>query len=394
MRFADPATEFLSFVNGSSLVCPDIFPWDASFLTNIAVIDSHHQQLVRLVNDLNKASLFSLEKSTELYFSAVSELSRYAVEHFAAEERLMEEYGVDARHQKDHRGEHERFLTEAPVYFSVAESATPGSSEELFEYLANWLATHILHVDQCMARQISSIRAGANPQDAYDSEAKIQTLNVKPLINAVKALMLEVNNRRTEQYLINERMEEAVMLRTREFEEFNHHLRRLSTQDELTGLPNRRFALMSLKRVYTEHQRYKNCFAVILLDADGFKQVNDTFGHAIGDKVLNALAKRLQDSVRASDIVCRLGGDEFLIICPQTCRDGATEIGKKILDAKSPFINGEGQLCWSGAVSVGISIYSPDVNTDYQELMVEADKALYRAKRGGKDTMHIFDRSS
>ncbi|MDH5512560.1 MAG: GGDEF domain-containing protein, partial [Gammaproteobacteria bacterium] len=122
--------------------------------------------------------------------------------------------------------------------------------------------------------------------------------------------------------------------------------------------------------------------SVLLLDADHFKQVNDRFGHAEGDALLRTLATRLRDAVRRSDIVCRLGGDEFLVICPHSSLPGAADVARKILAAKQPFCTADGVECWDGAISIGIA-EATGAMTQPEDLLEAADQALYTAKRQG-----------
>jgi len=124
--------------------------------------------------------------------------------------------------------------------------------------------------------------------------------------------------------------------------------------------------------------------SVLMLDADHFKAVNDRFGHAQGDTLLRTLAERLRQSVRASDIVCRLGGDEFLIICPRGTREGALNVARLILETSQPCFTPDGVECWDGAISIGIAEAEGDL-VKPEDLLGAADQALYASKhkKGG-----------
>lgn len=100
--------------------------------------------------------------------------------------------------------------------------------------------------------------------------------------------------------------------------------------DALTGLPNRRHALQQLKTLWEESTRSASPLSVMMIDADHFKEVNDTCGHDAGDLVLGELARTLQHAVRTDDLVSRLGGDEFLIICPDTDSSGGRQIAETV----------------------------------------------------------------
>jgi diguanylate cyclase (GGDEF)-like protein len=153
--------------------------------------------------------------------------------------------------------------------------------------------------------------------------------------------------------------------------------------DTLTGLPNRALLADRLAQELARARRTGSGFAVLLFDLDGFKAVNDTWGHAAGDRVLAAVAERARKCVRASDTVGRLGGDEFLAVLPETTSAGALGVAEKLREAlKEPFAL-EGAAAHLGA-SVGISLF-PVHGADAESLQRAADAALYAAKREGKD---------
>lgn len=160
----------------------------------------------------------------------------------------------------------------------------------------------------------------------------------------------------------------------------------LAFLDTLTGLPNR-LSLMDRLGAIGEHAvRHSLEYAVLYLDLDQFKQINDVFGHATGDEVLRVAARRMQACVRAEDTVARLGGDEFVIVVPTpNGRAGAEELAGRILTAiKKPFvIDGMAHLI---GVSIGIALY-PTSGAEPSDLLEAADKALYDAKRAGRNRM-------
>ncbi len=162
-----------------------------------------------------------------------------------------------------------------------------------------------------------------------------------------------------------------------------------SQRDELTNTPNRALLLDRLERAITMAQRRHTRCAVVFLDIDHFKQINDTLGHAAGDAVLQLVARRLETAVRDSDAVGRHGGDEFLVLLAEVSRmTDAVQIAKKlIVDIAAPcLVNGH---LLQVSVSVGIAIY-PDDAHDARTLIGLADAAMYRSKRrgGGSFTFH------
>jgi len=165
-------------------------------------------------------------------------------------------------------------------------------------------------------------------------------------------------------------------------------LESLALQDSLTGLANRRLVVDRIKTALTQARRSKGSMAVIYLDLDGFKQINDKLGHAAGDALLISIAARLKMAVREEDTVARLGGDEFVIALPhiRSARDAA-KMARKIIDAVSRPYDLEGETV-NMTASAGISIF-PVHGQDVESLMKSADKALYEAKRAGKNDYRI-----
>ena len=160
-------------------------------------------------------------------------------------------------------------------------------------------------------------------------------------------------------------------------------IERLAHYDTVTGLPNRALLAELLEREVARARRSERGFALLMFDLDGFKQVNDTWGHAAGDQVLAMVGRRSREGVRASDVVGRLGGDEFLAILPETSREGALQVAEKLRETLSaPYPLGK-QVANVGA-SIGVSFFG-EHGTDAEALQRAADVALYEAKRRGKN---------
>jgi diguanylate cyclase (GGDEF)-like protein/PAS domain S-box-containing protein len=157
-----------------------------------------------------------------------------------------------------------------------------------------------------------------------------------------------------------------------------------SLNDSLTGLPNRRYLLDKLSAMLVTAQRDSEMLGLLYLDLDGFKLVNDSLGHVVGDGLLVQVAGCLLSRIRKGDLLARLGGDEFLVIMDQLHdREDTTMLAEHLLEAISnPFLVNEHLL--SIGVSIGISIYPCDA-TDAEELMQQADSAMYASKREGKN---------
>ena len=158
----------------------------------------------------------------------------------------------------------------------------------------------------------------------------------------------------------------------------------VSEHDQLTGLANRKWINDRLACLKETNDRTGLC----LVDLDGFKQVNDLYGHMIGDALLKAVAQRLKSACAPTDTVARLGGDEFLVLSSPETQDGNAELARRLVEAlKAPFYLGELELLISG--SVGAACFPEDANTG-EQLMVRADVALYAAKSSGRNQHVAF----
>ncbi|MFZ5723542.1 MAG: putative bifunctional diguanylate cyclase/phosphodiesterase [Pseudomonadota bacterium] len=163
----------------------------------------------------------------------------------------------------------------------------------------------------------------------------------------------------------------------------------LATHDGLTGLPNRAHFSQLLNRQVQSARRYEGRFALMFIDLDGFKAINDTFGHEAGDILLVEMAARFSGSVRASDVVARLGGDEFVVLVQEASDiEQVNAVARKILSAAIRPVTIEGRECRVTA-SVGICMFPRDAQ-DEQALLRNADVAMYRAKAQGKNNVQFF----
>ena len=173
--------------------------------------------------------------------------------------------------------------------------------------------------------------------------------------------------------------------RARVAAQFTAALQTLAHNDSLTSLANRAKLDDELRHILAEARRYSRKVAVLFVDLDGFKDVNDRHGHEAGDRVLREVAQRLTGSVRESDVVARLGGDEFAIVLPVIRAEAEAEVvaAKLIRAIDSPIDLGSGASA-SVSASVGISLF-PEQAANAGELLHRADKAMYDAKRRGKN---------
>jgi diguanylate cyclase (GGDEF)-like protein len=166
-------------------------------------------------------------------------------------------------------------------------------------------------------------------------------------------------------------------------------LRQQSIHDPLTGLYNRRFLEESLNREVARCKRKGTGFAVLMIDADHFKRFNDTYGHDAGDGALRALSGALQKSTREADIVCRFGGEEFVVVLPDTNLGGATLLAQRIIEfVRGQEITHNGKTLPSITASIGLAMYPQNGDT-VNALIQSADRALYQAKGAGRDRIML-----
>ncbi len=167
----------------------------------------------------------------------------------------------------------------------------------------------------------------------------------------------------------------------------------LANHDALTALPNRAMFTEVLNLAIENARRYRRSFAVLFIDLDRFKIINDTLGHEAGDKLLQEMGRRLTKTVRSSDVVARLGGDEFVVLVQEVGEPKQVEaVARKILSAVIKPLSIGGQECRVTA-SIGICMY-PSEAQDEQALMKSADIAMYRAKEEGKNTYKFFSQET
>lgn len=212
-------------------------------------------------------------------------------------------------------------------------------------------------------------------QDPFFHEWRLYFFSVMTLVNlaltvAIGLLVRDLNNK------------------NRVLIELNEQLKRMAYYDSLTGLPNRYMLNEYLNKFIDFGEQNNTKFAVLFIDLDRFKFINDTMGHDIGDELLREVKDRLVKCVREGDVVSRLGGDEFVILLKDINESKVRDVAERILDSfKNPFLlNNEEHY---SSPSIGISLYPKDGNDD-KSLIKKADIAMYLAKKRGKNTYQFF----
>lgn len=359
------------------------FQWSQSFVTGLGHVDEQHQVLVGFLNQLG-AKLAENDVSEAECEALLENLLDYAASHFREEEELMAEARLDPRHVDAHLAAHRGFIDEVLLLQKDLTVDRPALTKRILDYLTHWLAFHILGQDQNMAAQLRAVSRGADPAAAYESCESARPDSTEPLLKALSNLFEQVSERNRELVQLTQALEERVQRRTEALVEANRKLEVLASTDLLTGLPNRRLALSMLDAAWRESSESGQPLTCLMMDADHFKAVNDCHGHEAGDLVLVAFARALRDSLRTDDTVFRLGGDEFLAVCPRTDMVSGRQVAEKVLQAVNALRVPLGEHCWRGSASIGVASRTA-VMKDPVELVRMADRAVYEAKDAGRN---------
>lgn len=351
------------------------------------MVDAQHHGLVTIINEYG-AALTEGSIDQAFLVKTCTALRSYAQEHFTTEQALMTKANIDRRHQQSHAQQHAQFAKETMMLAGSITSQSHQDNRFLLDYLIRWLTYHILGSDQQMARQIAAIAAGHSPESAYLAAEKQTDPSTELLLDALSGLFELVSTRNRDLFELNSTLEKRVAARTRDLAEANAALEVISVTDHLTGLPNRRFAMQQLQLHWQESQSGGPALSCLMIDADGFKEINDRYGHDAGDIVLVTLARALKDNCRSDDLVCRLGGDEFLIICPDTSLEGALKLAEQTRFRISNMEVPVGDGCWKGSISIGVGVRSTEMET-IDDLLKTADEAVYVAKSAGRNCVRL-----
>ena len=362
------------------------FNWNQKFETGLPMVDEQHHRLVELINEFGELVTQS-DKVPQPDIDAVfAELGAYARFHFTEEESMMVEVGLKPEYITYHKQLHADFLQELQ---RIHQNLGGDGPQRLLMFLVHWLAYHILGIDMAMARQVAEVQRGVDPeQAAADTRRRGTDGAIDPLLHALRGLFHEVSVRNRELIELNLNLEAKVAERTQALLDANEALEKLALTDVLTGLPNRRSALTQLANEWNDAVAQNKSLACLMLDADHFKDVNDEHGHDAGDEVLRHLTRKLQETLRSNDRVYRMGGDEFMVILPDTSSNGVRRVAENLRAAVASLQVPLGHSSWEVSISIGAASRDPAMN-DYAELIKAADAALYTAKRAGRNRIHL-----
>lgn len=364
----------------------EVFPWNENFSTGIELIDEQHKILIALLNELAMTLAHDNPIETSRIFTKLAE---YAEFHFETEEAIWVDYLGDDPWLTSHQMLHSSFL---PRVVELKEKKIDAHQSEFIEsiilFLIRWLAFHILDHDKRMAFFVRNINNGMAFGDAKTDADKKMGGSVRVLIETVMTmydclstrtltLMRESNNRK--------KVENELHTANKKLRRANLRLKSLSITDALTGLHNRRHFNYVFER---EMKRDNFTLALMIIDIDFFKKINDNYGHTQGDKILVQVNQTLEKTCqRPHDYAFRLGGEEFCIISSNLSLQETGKFAEIIKNAvenlqvpnqhsvASPYLT----------VSIGSCIKIPGDTDSIDTYISTADKNLYQAKTSGRN---------
>jgi diguanylate cyclase (GGDEF)-like protein len=270
-----------------------------------------------------------------------------------------------------------------PLY----DPARSGLAMPVVEALLILVALLALASALVIARGLARARAEAEPPAApatVEPHPGSGSEEVGAMMGAFSRILGRIEEQGSEINDFAQRLEAAY----KELELNNARLKEYSFKDEVTGLYNRRFYSIRLEEEVSRYRRFNHPVSVVLVDLDGFKDVNDELGHGAGDDTLRDMADILLKYSRGINVICRYGGDEFAVLLVETSKAGARLYADRIRQvlATHPFAHGR-----RITASFGIASLPEDVAPGADDLMRAADEALYAAKRAGKNRVSVFE---
>lgn len=231
---------------------------------------------------------------------------------------------------------------------------------------------------------VTGLNAGAvdyisNPFTKVELLARINThLEIKRISDELKNA-----------YKQQKKANDIIQHQNKVLRELNHILEEQSIKDPLTNMYNRRYTIERIKEEMIKYERYNKTFSLIICDIDLFKNINDTYGHAVGDQVLVEVSYLFRTNLRKQDIIARWGGEEFLIILLDTEKEGSYTISKKLLEVINKYSFKSEIEFFNVTITIGISTYSG--NETLETLLKNADDALYYGKEHGRNQINHYD---
>jgi len=338
--------------------------------------------------------------------------SENELRHSELRERTIRENIVDGVLTLDAEGQILSCNKACKTIFGYEIDAMQGNSAHILmptafsERTSKKLGRHLRRWERGMlgiGHEVTGLRADGSEFPAELDLSKI-TLNGEPLYIALVRDITEKKEAEQRLQQFNQQLEQRVTERTEELAQSNeklrheiherikaqHELSHLAHHDSLTGLPNRAMFHQHLEIMLHHALRHGRRLALMFMDLDGFKNINDTQGHEAGDRLLIEIAERMRACVRKEDMLARMGGDEFTILLNELKHDeDASLVANKLIEAVNRPVRIGEQLCHVG-ISIGISLF-PNDSATADTLLRLADDAMYAAKSAGKNTYRYSD---
>lgn len=238
---------------------------------------------------------------------------------------------------------------------------------------------------------LTALEAEDKLVEAFD--AGVDDFMNKPLKSRVLGARLRAGQRVVTLQQEIERDREEIRRFAAELAVSNRRLHEAALTDVLTGLPNRRYAVERFLQEWQAANRSGRPLSCMVVDVDNFKRINDTYGHDAGDRVLKQAAQAIKSGMRAGDVVCRTGGDEFLLISPETDLDSACACAERICGAVAGLVLGTGSQTFTCSVSIGVATRRPEI-ADIDALIKLADDGVYQAKQQGRNCFVSIQKSA
>lgn len=493
----------------------DIFPWNEHFETGLSTVDSQHRKLVKILNDLATNVAFNADEG--VLNAIFDELTDYTLYHFETEEAIWHHYLPDDPLDSAHQSVHQQFI-ETALRFKEDQKNKPliDLAKEALEYLARWLASHILETDRHMAYIVFALQEGLSVSEAKIRADQQMSGSTRMLIDIILSIyrtltsntlelvheMKEHEKLLNDQKIIESKLQEQAQILQKQKEEFEtifnisrdgiaildldsnflnfneaylqmtgftreellcqsciglsipedhdraikalevvmekgfltnfektcvikngkrivinmaialmpdrqkilistkdvteakaheKKLQYIAHYDALTGLPNRVLLYDRMLQAMAQASRNRTIVAVVYLDLDGFKAINDLYGHDIGDTLLSILASRMKQTLRNGDTISRLGGDEFVaVFLNLKDHEECVPMLIRLLSVTSQSVVID-NIVMNVSASLGVSFFEEGNNLDPDQLLRQADQAMYQAKLAGKNRYHIFD---
>ena len=364
----------------------EIFPWNRNFETSIDDIDQQHKVLVNILNRL--AWHFASDTSELTPDQILDELLSYAAFHFEYEETIWNKTLSEAAMAKSHRDSHQMFFAQVE---ELRNSREPQEEvlTRLFDFLTRWLAFHILESDRRMALTVELVQQGLEVSEAKNRVDAELSGSASVLVNAlleiygklssstIQLMREKMARLRAEDELSriqHERLNQALEEQAREYQ---HHLETLAYTDALTGLWNRNGIVRRIREYLADDVRAENSAALVSIDLDNFKDLNDCLGEDAADRLLGLLSRRWLDAIPADACLARTGGDEFALLLPDASQ-AESRLEALRLTASQPFELDGVEV--SAGFTAGVVLFPDGAVEDADSLLRQADNTLYRAK--------------